>query len=372
MKAEELIRKGFSIEKDIQNLGLIERVRYAADLSYRLQEIPYEENHGQDRWDAKHLVDRVWALSAEEMKISQSKELDRRVAEISGCSSGTIDEAKEHKLVTVDTGGIYGAEILYEWKGRITITFFQYGKPFNGHNPRYGIVLRRKILPDWLLSMARPYRGGMTREITLENWVDTIIDTIDELKAHGNEVAAICKASSHMDETGRTILKFSSWKTRGRILSIKKELPPVQVFHAKKEEQIYLDNAPGIHGSNGTYVENANHLWNLVVRIMRPSYEVPQSVVVKLNIHEYVTQSLMPALGWERITQARLDQLNKALAKKEMDLITTDMDKDLDERVFTPIGFSSWAEYLDSIILPPIQKDNLTVQDSTEDNTIRK
>lgn len=354
MGSEELIRKGFSIENDIQNMGQIERVRYAANLSYQLQEIPYEENHGQERWDAKHLVDRMWALSVDEMKTSQGKELDRRVAEISGCSSGTIDEAKVHKLVTVDLSGIYGAEILYEWKNQITITFFQYGKAVNGQTPRFEIVLRRKLLPAWLLSKARPYRGGLTREVTLENWIDAIIDTINEFKVHDDEVARICKASSHMDETGKTILKFSSWKTRGRILSLKKELPPVQVFHAKKEEQAYLDNAPGIHGSNGTYVENANPLWYLVVRIMRPSYEVPHSIVMKLNIHDYVTQSLMPALGWGRITQDRLDKLNRVLAKKEMDLITTDMDKDLGDREFNPIGFGSWAEYLDSIILPRI------------------
>lgn len=128
MGSEELIRKGFSIENDIQNMGQVERVRYAANLSYQLQEIPYEENHGQERWDAKHLVDRMWALSVDEMKISQSKDLDRRVAEISGCSSWTIDEAKVHKLVTVDLSGIYGAEILYEWKNQITITFFHTGR----------------------------------------------------------------------------------------------------------------------------------------------------------------------------------------------------------------------------------------------------
>lgn len=354
MGSEELIRKGFSIENDIQDMGLVERVRYAANLSYQLQEIPYEENHGQERWDAKHLVDRMWALSVDEMKISQGKDLDRTVAEISGCSSGTIDEAKVHKLVTVDLLGIYGAEILYEWRNQITITFFQYGKAVYGQAPRFEIVLRRKLLPAWLLSRARPFRGGLTREVTLENWVDTIIDTINVLKTHDNELSAICKASSHMDESGKTILKYPSWKTRGRILSIKKELPPVQVFHAKKEEQTYLDNAPDIHGSNGTYVENANPLWNLVVRIMRPSYEAPRSIVVKLNIHEYVTQSLMPALGWGRITQDRLDKLNRVLAKTEMDLITTNMDKDLGDREFNPIGFGSWAEYLDSIILPRI------------------
>ena len=356
MDSNELIRKGFSIEKDIQDMGLIERVRYAANLSCQLQEIPYEENHGQERWDAKHLVDRVWALSANEMKTAMSKELDRRASEIPGCFSGTIDPEKENKLVSVDVSGIYGADILFEWKGHITIVFFQYGTPVYDHRPRYEIVITRKLLPDWLLSKARPYRGGLTRDVTPENWIDTVIDTVNELKVHDKEVERICKASSHMDESGKTIQKYTSWKTRGRILSLKKEQPPVQVFHAKKEEQAYLDNASGIHGSNGTYVENANPLWNLVIRIMRPAYEVPQSIVVQLDIHEYVTQSLMPALGWGQMTQGRLDKLNRALAKKEMDLITTDMDKDLDDREFRPIGYGSWGEYLDSIILPRIHE----------------
>ena len=238
-------------------------------------------------------------------------------------------------------------------EGHITITFFQYGKDRGGsQNIRYEIVLRRKLLPDWLLSKARPYRGGLSRKVTLENWVDAIIDTINEFKTHDTEVAKLCKASSHMDENGKNILRFSSWKSRGRILYIKKELPPVQVIHAKKEEQLYLDHAPGIHGSNGTYVENANPLWNLFVRIMKPSYEVRQPIVVKLNIHEYVTQSLMPSLGWGRISQDRLDKLNKILAEKEIDLITTDMDKDFGDREFKPVGFDNWQQYLDSILLP--------------------
>jgi hypothetical protein len=356
MGSEELIRKGFSIENDIQNMGQVERVRYAANLSYQLQEIPYEENHGQERWDAKHLVDRMWALSVDEMKISQGKDLDRRVAEISGCSSGTIDEAKVHKLVTVDLLGIYGAEILYEWRNQITITFFQYGKAVYGQAPRFEIVLRRKLLPAWLLSRARPFRGGLTREVTLENWVDTIIDTINVLKTHDNELSAICKASSHMDESGKTILKYPSWKTRGRILSIKKELPPVQVFHAKKEEQTYLDNAPGIHGSNGTYVENANPFWSLNIQIKRASFEVTDPIRTNIDVHEYITKSLMPKLGWGRITQDRLDLLNKILSGTVMELETSDTNETALYRKLLPIGYTSWDDYLDALIIPRIQQ----------------
>ena len=44
------------------------------------------------------------------------------------------------------------------------------------------------------------------------------------------------------------------------------------------------------------------------------------------------------------------------LAKKEMDLITYDMDKDLVDREFKPLGFDNWLEYLDSILLPRIME----------------
>lgn len=121
-----------------------------------------------------------------------SDELDRRVAEIPGCFSETIGE--ENKLVSVDISEIYGAELLYERKGRITIVFYQYGKPIHDHKPRYEIVLRRKHLPGWMLSKARPYKGGLMREVTPDTWIDTIMDTIDDFKAHEKEIVRMCEA----------------------------------------------------------------------------------------------------------------------------------------------------------------------------------
>ena len=99
-------------------------------------------------------------------------------------------------LVTVDISCNFGAEILYEGHGCVTITFFQYGKPVFGHRPRYEILLERKHLPEWLLSKARPYRGGLTRKAMPDTWIATVDDTIQELKAHNKEVASICEASS--------------------------------------------------------------------------------------------------------------------------------------------------------------------------------
>ncbi len=73
-----------------------------------------------------------------------------------------------------------------------------------------------------------------------------------------------------------------------------------------------------------------------------------------LDIHEYITQSLMPKLGWRPITQQRLDMLNEILKGTDMDLVTTDTTEAALYRNFLPVGFKTWDEYLDSIILPKI------------------
>ena len=62
----------------------------------------------------------------------------------------------------------------------------------------------------------------------------------------------------------------------------------------------------------------------------------------------------MPRLEWGRITEQRLERLNEILAGIDMDLVTTDTTEAALYRNFIPVGFKTWGEYLDSIILPKI------------------
>ena len=126
------------------------------------------------------------------------------------------------------------------------------------------------------------------------------------------------------------------------------------MYHAKKGEQPNYESSPFVHGSNGTYVENVQPYWSLNIKIKRPSFEVAQPVKTNIDIHDYITQSLMPRLEWGRITGQRLERLNEILAGTDMDLVTTDTTEAALYRDFFPVGFKNWGEYLDSIILPKI------------------
>ena len=150
--------------------------------------------------------------------------------------------------------------------------------------------------------------------------------------------------------------KRTTWKTKGRIISLTKEMPIVRVYHAKKDNQYGWDNSPFFHGSNGTYAENANPFWSLNIKIKRPSYEVPEPLRTNIDVHEYITTSLMSKLGWERITQNRLDWLNEILSGKEMELETSDVNEAALYRSFLPIGYMSWNDYLDYVIMSVVNK----------------
>jgi hypothetical protein len=62
----------------------------------------------------------------------------------------------------------------------------------------------------------------------------------------------------------------------------------------------------------------------------------------------------MPKLGWERMTQSRLDRLNEILSGLAVELETTDTDKAALYRDFLPVGFTNWDEYLGQTILPKL------------------
>ena len=77
-----------------------------------------------------------------------------------------------------------------------------------------------------------------------------------------------------------------------------------------------------------------------------------EPIPYSIDIHDYVTRSLMPKLEWGRITEDRLNRLNEILKGVEMELETSDTSEAALYRNFLPVGFKTWDEYLDSIILP--------------------
>ena len=355
MDSNELIRKGLTIQEDIENMNMYDRVRYASDLYNRIHELPVDMFNKESVLALQRTL-RVRHVSILELKDVSAKELAARVANIPNCEIGKTFEEGDPQLVDIIVSNQFSAEISYRWCSTIKIEFSQIIPDGFGGETSFGVVVRWKVVPEWLKQDAKFVRGHFEKEVTLENWVDQVIATAKALIEHKKDVVTFCSLSSNTDDMGNPRIKYKTWKTKGRILSISKETPVAHIYHAKKGEQPSWDHAPGVHGSNGTYVENVNPYWCLTVKIKRPSYEVAEPIRVYVDIHDYITQSLMPELEWGRITHDRLDRLNEILKGAEMELETSDTSEAALFRNFLPIGFTTWNEYLDSIILPKFPK----------------
>ena len=350
---DELVIKAQNIEEDIKEMPLLEKIKYAANLYQEMTQVSGEAIGDMNVYfKAKSWVEMTWRHLVAELKSSQKDELAKRVSEARSCSIGQMFGKEDPQVVDVQLSEQFSASIIFKWSPVIRIEFSRSIQDGFGGKTSVGVVIRWKVVPEWLKQDTKFVRGHFEKEVTLENWVDMVMATATNLIEHKKDVVSFCRMSSNSDDIGNLRIKYKTWKTKGRILSLRKELPVAHVYHAKKREQLSWDHAPGVHGSNGTYVENVNPFWCLTIKIKRPSFEAPEPIPGYIDIHDYVTKSLMPKLEWGRITQDRLDRLNEILKGVEMELVTSDTTEAALYRNFLPIGFKSWDEYLDSILLP--------------------
>lgn len=349
----DLIKKVFSIKENVKGMDISSQLKYIAKLYHDIQ------NQTQDLSDdtlklfrdAMVYLEDVWQSTLYEYESIMVKSLKKRVKEIDYCKIEENSRKNNSQHIIVEISDQFKAEISFNWKSKIRINFFQ----TLNDGTIIEVIFRWKIVPKWLKESAKFVLGHFEKEVSLENWVDVILETAMELKQRDKELASLCQISSNVDSNGEIIQTHKSWETDGKIVSLSKGLPAFQrVVHAKRDAQSQFDRSYYFHGSNGTYVENVNPYWSLKIKIKRPAYESPYPIDIRIDIHEYVTKSLMPRLEWGKITQNRLDMLNNILSGIEMRLVTMDTDKAALYREFTPIGFDSWNDYLDSMILPKI------------------
>lgn len=347
-----MIERALSLEKDIQGKSLLEQLNYTLELHHELSKInPSEVENLNEFLKAQDNVVSVLRGLIAEYKNVMSKKLESRVKDISYCSLGDFQLKSNPKQIEVNISELFAAEIYYNWDYFIQITFVQQVTDSNGYCSKVELPIRWKVVPDWLKELAEYHYGRLRRKVTIENWIDIMLDTAEKLYNHRADVIDFCQSSSNIDEHGDMKKAYKEWKTKGLILSLQKIMPLVHSYHAKKDQQHIYDNSPFLHGSNGTYVENASPYWNLVIKVRRPSYECPEPLKLNIDIHEYVTEVLMPKLGWERMTQERQNMLIGRLKGVKLDIITKDTDKPALYRDFLPLGFKSWGEYLDTIIM---------------------
>ena len=346
-----MIKKALSLEDDIQGMGLLEQLNYTIELHRELSKIePADVENLNEFLKAQDNVVSVLRCLIAEYKDFMSKELERRVKDISYCSLEEVRLKSDSKQIVVNISEQFAAEIFYNWDSFIQITFVQQVTDSYGYCSIVELPIRWKIVPDWVKELAEHHYGKLRRDATIENWIDVMLDMAEKLYNHNVDITNLCQSFSNIDEHGNIKKAYKEWKTKGLILSLQKIMPIVHGYHAKKDQQHLYDNSPFLHGSNGTYVENANPYWCLVIKVKRPSYECPEPLKLNIDIHEYVTEVLMPKLGWERITQDRQNMLTEHLKGVTLDLITKDTDKPALYRDFLPVGYKSWGDYLDTII----------------------
>jgi len=352
---DDLLTRALSVKEHIKGMEPLAQLEYVAKLYNDMSASPIIGDMNTF-CKAQEAVGGIWKYLAADCKEAQSKELAKRISAIPFCAIGKAYGEDNTQIVDVRIAKQFFASISYKWRTTIRIAFNKTIPDGFGRETINEVIVRWKVVPEWLKEGTKFVRGHFEKDVTLEDWIETVIETAHALKDHSEDVVSFCRMSSNTDSMGNVIMKYKSWKTKGRILSLTKTMPVVEVFHAKKSDQEVWDHMPGVHGKNGTYVENANPFWSLNIQIKRASFEVTDPIRTNIDVHEYITKSLMPKLGWGRITQDRLDLLNKILSGTVMELETSDTNEAALYRKFLPIGYPGWEEYLDSLIIPRIQR----------------
>lgn len=220
---------------------------------------------------------------------------------------------------------------------------------YNNHLAWIQIVPLKRYVPDAILALGSYFKG---RYNIVGNSISASGEhVIHQIYSNKAALSSMCKKSTCWDMHGNLKSKFTDWKSEAISLVISKEFPPCRIVTGiKKDQQVHYDNSYGLHGSNGTYVENVNQIWCLVFKVKRIGIEVDTSADFIIDIHKYITKKLMSQLGWGKITKERLEFLNNILKNKTLKVICRDLSIAPIYRNFVPLEYDNWETALDTIL----------------------
>lgn len=220
---------------------------------------------------------------------------------------------------------------------------------YNNHLAWIQIVPLKRYVPDAILALGSYFKG---RYNIVGNSISASGEhVIHQIYSNKAALSSMCKKSTCWDMHGNLKSKFTDWKSEAISLVISKEFPPCRIVTGiKKDQQVHYDNSYGLHGSNGTYVENVNQTWCLVFKVKRIGIEVDTSADFIIDIHKYITKKLMSQLGWRKITKERLEFLNNILKNKTLKVICRDLSIAPIYRNFVPLEYDNWETALDTIL----------------------
>ena len=133
---------------------------------------------------------------------------------------------------------------------------------YNNHLAWIQIVPLKRYVPDAILALGSYFKG---RYNIVGNSISASGEhVIHQIYSNKAALSSMCKKSTCWDMHGNLKSKFTDWKSEAISLVISKEFPPCRIVTGiKKDQQVHYDNSYGLHGSNGTYVENVNQTWCL-------------------------------------------------------------------------------------------------------------
>lgn len=262
---------------------------------------------------------------------------------------------RQHQLsVFIDLDKYFRAIIYFNFslRGPFPTAYYLAFQQRRKADNAYGTIYpKRHLVPEAILNLGDCHNGhyNITKGNSISEAGKTVIDMMINLTP---ELLTMCRKSTPWYNEAKMNETLKEWRTEAKVVGISKEMPiRHMVTGIKTSQQSSYDSCYGCHGSNGTYVENANPEWFLKVRLRRLDFAVDESWPMEINIHHYITHKLMPSLEWGKITAERLEDINNSIKNRKVQVSTSNMDEAPAYRDFLPIDYSGWEGFLDSLLL---------------------
>lgn len=270
----------------------------------------------------------------------------------------SADSMRPHQLsVFIDLDKYFRATIYFNFslRGKFPTAYYLAFQQRRNADGLYGTIYpKRHLVPEQVLNIGEYHSGhySISKGNSISDAGNAVIQMVVDLTPM---LLTMCRKSTPWYNEERMNETLLEWHTEARLFGISKEKPIQRmVTGIKASHQASYDSCSGLHGSNGTYVENVNPEWVMKFRLRRLDFAVDESVSDQINIHQYITQKLMPRLNWGKITAGRLEMLNDALKNLTLKVVTREMAEAPCHRSFVPVDYASWDDALDAIFAKTI------------------
>ena len=199
-------------------------------------------------------------------------------------------------------------------------------------------MIKRDAVPSRFVLFARSRSDYQFMSVSISEWADVMIDTVNNIRANRNQFIKLCKSSMPYNEDGTH--KYKSWKNFAKV-EITRDGDDALVQGIKGGDSPVGGHVVGGNGSFMVYNKGKYGIQYIVERIAgeQPRKGEPRFV----NCDEYL-RSIRDKLGYRRNMPYAV--LNTKLPER-VEVITYDMDLDPRLRDFVPAQYDgSWLKLL--------------------------